>query len=424
MTAAIIITFCVLLLVAYLFDLTSARTRIPSVILLLALGWFVKQATVFLGLEIPNLDDVLPVFATLGLILIVLEGSLELELNKSKVGLITKSLLGALLSMLVLAFGLAYLLHYLYDFSITQSLINVIPLCVISSAIAIPSVRNLSKKNREFVIYESSLSDIIGVIFFNFMVFNEVYNAKSFGTFGLEIFIILVISALATIGLSMLLNRIDHHIKFVPIILLLIVIYEVMKVYHLPALIFILIFGLFLGNLDEISHLKLIKKLKPQSLNAEVLRFQDLIVEGTFLIRALFFLLFGFQIETADLINTDSIALAIAVVIGIYAIRLMQLVISRLPLFPLIFVAPRGLITILLFISILPQDSIPIINNSLILKVIIITAFIMMFGMLTNTEKKELPPEPDLKNGEHGTDEPTAEETEEADGQIKGQSPG
>jgi hypothetical protein len=60
----------------------------------------------------------------------------------------------------------------------------------------------------------------------------------------------------------------------------------------------------------------------------------------------------------------------------------------------------------------------------LILKVIIITAFIMMFGMLTNTEKKELPPEPDLKNGEHGTDEPTAEETGEADGQIKGQSPG
>jgi len=389
MTAAIIITFCALLLIAYLFDLTSARTKIPSVILLLALGWLVKQTTVFLGITVPNLDEVLPVFATLGLILIVLEGSLELELNKSKIGLITKSLLGALLSMLALAFALAYLLNYIGGYSFTQSLINVIPLCVISSAIAIPSVRNLSSKNREFVIYESSLSDIIGVIFFNFMVFNEVYNAKSFGHFGLELLLILFISAIATIGLAILLNRIDHHIKFVPIILLLIVVYEVLKIYHLPSLIFILIFGLFLGNLDEISHLKLVKKLKPQSLTAEVDRFKDVIIEGAFLIRALFFLLFGYQIEMADLLNTDSIALAFAVVIGIYVIRLLQLVLSRLPLFPLIFVAPRGLITILLFISIVPEDAIPIVNNSLVLKVIILTALVMMFGMLTNTQKKD-----------------------------------
>ena len=113
MTAAIIITFCVLLLVAYLFDLTSSATKIPSVILLLVLGWLVKQGVEFLGIQVPNLDEVLPVFATLGLILIVLEGSLELELNKSKVGLIVKSLLGALLPILILGFGFAMGLQYL-----------------------------------------------------------------------------------------------------------------------------------------------------------------------------------------------------------------------------------------------------------------------------------------------------------------------
>jgi hypothetical protein len=48
--------------------------------------------------EIPsfdiNLPDLatLPVLGTIGLILIVLEGSLELELNKSKVGLIKNHL--------------------------------------------------------------------------------------------------------------------------------------------------------------------------------------------------------------------------------------------------------------------------------------------------------------------------------------------
>jgi hypothetical protein len=38
-----------------------------------------------------------------------------------------------------------------------------------------------------------------------------------------------------------LLNKIQHHIKFVPIVLLIILIYEISKIFHLPALIFILV---------------------------------------------------------------------------------------------------------------------------------------------------------------------------------------
>ncbi len=39
MTGTIMITFCSLLLIVYLFDPTSSKTRIPSVILFLLLGW-------------------------------------------------------------------------------------------------------------------------------------------------------------------------------------------------------------------------------------------------------------------------------------------------------------------------------------------------------------------------------------------------
>ena len=84
MTATIIITFCILLLLAYLFDISSSKTKIPSIILLLLLGWGVKQITLFLDIHLPTFDYALPVLGTLGLILIVLEGTLELELNKSK----------------------------------------------------------------------------------------------------------------------------------------------------------------------------------------------------------------------------------------------------------------------------------------------------------------------------------------------------
>jgi len=79
MTLTIIIIFCSLLLFAYLFDITSSKTKIPSVILLLLLGWMVKQLTMLFEFDIPDLTSVLPVFGTIGLILIVLEGSLELS---------------------------------------------------------------------------------------------------------------------------------------------------------------------------------------------------------------------------------------------------------------------------------------------------------------------------------------------------------
>ncbi|MCU0334685.1 MAG: cation:proton antiporter [Chitinophagaceae bacterium] len=153
MTSAIIITLCLLLLLAYVFDLTAAKTKIPSVILLLLLGWAMRQLSEWLQISLPDFNPILPILGTVGLILIVLEGSLELELNRSKVGLIRKSLLGATVPLLVLALVLALAFRYAGHYGFKDSLLNAIPLCVISSAIAIPSVRHLSAYSKEYVIY-------------------------------------------------------------------------------------------------------------------------------------------------------------------------------------------------------------------------------------------------------------------------------
>jgi Kef-type K+ transport system membrane component KefB len=385
----IIIALCLLLLVAYIFDLTASMTKIPSVILLLLLGWIVREFTILFDIDIPDLSSTLPILGTIGLILIVLEGSLELELNKSKIGLIKKSSLGAFLPLLVLAFSLAYLLHYYGGYSYKDSLTNAIPFCVISSAIAIPSVRNLSSSQKEFIIYESSLSDIFGVVFFNFIAFNSSFGLDTFGYFCLEILIIIAISFVATILLSFLLNKIDHHIKFVPIILLIILIYEISKIYHLPALIFILVFGLSIGNLDELNHFKWAQRFRLDLLNKEVAKFKELIVEATFLVRALFFLLFGYLIKTSEIINTDTLVWAVGIVFILFILRLVQLKISKMPMFPLLFVAPRGLITILLFLSITPEHNILLVNKSLIIQVILLTAVIMMLGLMITAKQRE-----------------------------------
>jgi len=398
MTNTFIITLCVLLLLAYVFDLTASKTKIPSVILLLFLGWGMKQLTEVFSIAVPDMQGLLPILGTIGLIVIVLEGSLELELNKSKLGLIKKSVIVAIVPMMVLGFLLAGAFYYYMghdgdpttvpDFR--KSLIGAIPLCVISSAIAIPSAVNLGRKNKEFVIYESSLSDILGVLFFDFVFRNVTIDFESFWVFLVQLLIIAAVSFVATIGLSFLLGRINHQIKFVPIIILTILIYAISKIYHLPALIFILLFGLFIGNLDELKRFKIVQRFKPQKLDKEVHKFHEILIEGTFLIRALFFLLFGFLIETSELLNTETFFWAIGIVGAIFLIRFVQLKIARLPAMPLMFVAPRGLITILLFLYISQADRIDIVNKPLVIQVILLTVFIMMLGLMFNKNKEEV----------------------------------
>ncbi len=388
MTSTIIITLCILLLIAYVFDLTSSKTRIPSVILLLLLGWIVRQLSTVLHIRIPDLSGLLPLFGTVGLILIVLEGSLELELNRSKIGVIKKASIAALLPMLALAVLLAYAFQYFQEgLSFRNALTNAVPLCVISSSIAIPSVKYLSSYNREFITYESSLSDIFGVVLFNFVALNELGEMHSAWTSVLQLLLMIAVSFAATVLLAFLLGRIDHHIKFVPIILLVLLIYAIAKLYHLPSLIFILILGLFLGNLDELKRFNWVNKLRPDELNTEVHKFRDLITEATFLVRTVFFLLFGYLIETSEVLNTGTLLWAIGILSAALLIRALQFRLSGLRLFPMLFIIPRGLINVLLFLSIVPVQQIPFVNKSLVLQLVLLSTMVMMLGIMLSKEE-------------------------------------
>lgn len=390
MTTTIIVSIVLLLLFAYIFDLSSARTKIPSVILLLFLGWGVKQTSAFFDIEIPNLTSVLPILGTIGLILIVLEGSLELELTKSKLPFVGKSSLIALIPIIIISFTLAYIIHYYSGINYKSALSNAIPLAIVSSSIAIPSAQNLISKNKEFITYESSMSDIFGVILFNFITFNDYFSFRSVSAFIGQIILIIIVSFIATLGLAFLLSKIKHSVKFAPIILLVILIYEISKIYNLPALVFILLFGIFLGNLDELKHIKFIQRLRPEILNNEVHKFKDLTAEMAFLIRALFFILFGFLIETAEIINTETIVWALGITAGIFLIRYILLKSFKMAISPLLYIAPRGLITILLFLSIPLNLVSPLVNNSLIIQVIILTALVMMMGLLFNKKESDI----------------------------------
>lgn len=325
------------------------------------------------------------------MILIVLEGSLEIELNRSKLPFVGKTTIISFVPILIFAFGLAAAFQYFENVSFKIALANAIPFAIISSSIAIPSAQNLPAKDREFITFESSLSDIFGVLFFNFITLNDEIGFALAGNFVVEIILMLLISFIATIGLAYLLSKIKHHVKYLPIILIIVLIYNISKMFHLPALIFILIFGIILGNIDEIKNLRFIKNFQLATLQREVYKFKELTIEIVFLVRALFFILFGYLINTSELLNSESIIWAISISIGIFFIRFIIFKIARIKINPLLYIAPRGLITILLFLSIPLNQQMRLVNNSLLIQVIIITAFIMMLGLMSvKPEVKEV----------------------------------
>ncbi|HRH37001.1 MAG TPA: sodium:proton antiporter, partial [Flavobacteriales bacterium] len=184
-----------LVIFSYLFDLFAKRTRLPSVLLLLGLGIGIRALSDTWGYSFPQVSLVLPTLGNIGLILIVFEGALELEYERSKRPMIRKAFASALFLLLLTTGGIAAVLHYITGAEVLACIANAVPLSVISSAVAIPSASGLPADRKEFVVYESSFSDILGIILFNFIVMNTTFGAQAFGGLGLEIIGVLVLSA-------------------------------------------------------------------------------------------------------------------------------------------------------------------------------------------------------------------------------------
>ena len=272
-----------------------------------------------------------------------------------------------------------YLNHF-EQVPLKSALANAIPIGIIISAI--PSAKNLIRDQKDFITYESSLSDIFRVLFFNFIVIIDDINSTSFMTFSFELILMLVISFVATLLLTLLLGHIKHHIKYLPLVILVILIYAISRVFHLPALIFILLFGLFVGNIDELRHLQFINRFHPEKYSAEVHKFKEITTELAFLVRALFFILFGFLFKISDILNTSNIIPPIGFTVGIFLLRWIVLKLFKYPANPLLYIAPQGLFTILLFLSIPASQPIIKGDQTLITQMILISALLMMFGLM------------------------------------------
>lgn len=387
-TYTLLIILCGLVIFSYLFDLIARQTRFPSVLLLLLTGIGTRLAVDYFHLPTVNFLQILPALGTIGLILIVLEGALELKYNRTKNKLIFKAFMSALVILLATTTAIGFLFHWLSQAAWKTCAINAIPFSIISSAIAIPSVVNMDEEKKEFVIYESSISDILGIILFYFMLLNKEIGVASFVFLARDTFLIILISILFCLLLLFIIGRIRHQVKFFLVISIVILVYSAGRLLNLPSLLIVLAFGLFLGNAEQIRIPLFRKTFLYEDFKNDLNQLFRLSSESAFLVRTFFFAIFGFIMNLDSLKNTENLIIGFMILAIIYIIRAFYLkYIGRIKLLPELFLGPRGLISILLFLYIPEEMQLTQVNTGLLFLVILATSLIMSAGLLIFKKK-------------------------------------
>lgn len=372
-----------LVIFSYLFDLIGSRIKVPSVILLMCLGIGIRQVLDYFGFTTIRFANLLPTLGTLGLVLIVFEGALELRYSREKNGVILKSFFSALANLIVSAFVIMWLIHQISGESFYKSFINAIPFCVISSSVAIPSASNMSKEKREFIVYESSFSDILTVVLFNFMVNNQQINAASFANLGAEMLIISVVVICSCLLLLYVIGRLTHHIKSFLVISILILVYSIGQVFHLSSLIIVLALGLFLNNAGQIKLPWFRKYFIYPKLRRDIRQLFQLSAESAFVMRTFFFIMFGYTMDITQLKNVSVLISGGVILLAIYAVRILYIqLVSKTDIMPELVLVPRGLINILLYYSIPVTMRAKGIETGLLFVVVLGTSVILSLGLL------------------------------------------
>ncbi|NQW37454.1 MAG: cation:proton antiporter [Flavobacteriales bacterium] len=386
----IIIGASLVIIFSFIFNFISIKTNIPSVLLLMALGVAIQYIYPELKSN-PLISKTLIVVGKVGLILIVLEAALDLKLKKDKIGLIIKSFLMALFGLIGSSILIALAIQMFLESPFYDAFIYAVPLSIMSSAIIIPSVANLAEDKKEFMIYESTFSDILGIILFQFLISPEVFYSTSGVIFSITsnivitIIVAVVFSYIAVWGIQ----KLTSHVKLFLIIAVLMLIYAIGSVFHLSSLIIILFFGLILNNTDIFFRSFLKNSINKTRIKPIFKEFYTITLESAFILRTFFFVTFGLTISLISLVNYQVAIQSLAIVGIIYFIRFifLKILLWDKGIMPQLFIAPRGLITVLLFYTIPVKYTLVNFNQGILLYTILITSAVMTMALVMGKSK-------------------------------------
>jgi NhaP-type Na+/H+ or K+/H+ antiporter len=382
-TPIILLILSGIVILSYIFNLISKKTNIPSVLMLIGAGIAIKHTTVYYWEVQPDVMKLVKVLGAVGLIMIVLEAALDLKINRSKLKLIGDSFFSALFIFLISAFGIGYLVMQWLNVSFEKSFLYAVPLSIISSAIVIPSTSHLIEEKKEFIIYESSFSDILGILVFNYMILENVMSLKALGTFTFNVGLGVLLSIVATIVLVYMVAAIRINLKFFLIFAVLSFLYALGEMIHLPALLIVLVFGLVINNTPLIIRGRIANFVNRDSIDSILDFMKSITAETSFLIRTFFFILFGYTINLNVLLLPEVWQIGLAIIAILLSVRFFYLrIILKTNLLPELFLMPRGLVTILLFYSIPSHKSIGSFNEGILFFVVAVSSVLMMIGLM------------------------------------------
>jgi NhaP-type Na+/H+ or K+/H+ antiporter len=339
----------------------------------------------------------LEILGIVGLIMIVLEAALDLELSKEKWPTIWKSFTIAIISLGSCALLISVIINQFFQETPMISLVYAVPLSIVSSAIIIPSVAGLAKDKKEFMIYESTFSDILGIMFFYFLTGNMESQEAGEVVYGIigNIIITIVVAFVFSYGLVLLFQRIQDDVKLFLLIALLILIYSIGKQLHLSSLVIILTFGVMINNSKLFFFGKLKDWVDHKVIDKIVNELHLVTKESAFVVRTFFFVVFGTTINLKALLNLEILGVSLLIVAAIFLIRfiVLKLFLWKKSILPELLIAPRGLITVLLFFSIPIEYESDLFNPDIILITILVTSIIMTWGLISYSGKIDDVPE-------------------------------
>ena len=405
--SVLIVIFSVTIVISYFFTVLSKKTGIPSVLMLIFLGILINSALTISGSGSYNFkspgSNILEVLGVVGLILIVLEAALDLRLKKEKLPLIFKSFFVALLSLAGTSYlGALVLGYFVENMLFSTALLYTIPMSILSSAILLPSVGGLDKDKQEFLIYESTFSDIIGIVSFTIILATSVGSGDAgiYGESFSRLFLTVLFSVISSYFLIYIFQKIQGKTKLFLLIAILVLLYVLGDMLGLTSLLIILIFGIVLNNRDLFFKGRFSVLIDSEKTDSVLDDFKVITAESAFVVRTFFFIIFGWSISLLSLVYNKAngewtfkvFVIGFFLLLTIYLVRfLVLLVFVRKSVWPQVFLSPRGLLTILLFYAIptniTPETSFDF--EGVLLFIILASCLIMSWALIKNRKKEE-----------------------------------
>jgi potassium/hydrogen antiporter len=394
------LTIGLIILAGYFSILFFKKTKISEIIVLLIIGLIIGPGSTVLGFGLLGINELLlferflPFFASFALVMILFEGGMQLNFFKTVKALpVSLSFtIGVFLTGMILTVGALWLLGAagVLPFNLLLAIFIAAVIGGTSSAVIIPIVKNTSAKEETKTLLglESALTDALCVI--TAVAIGEIFLLGSVDLSVVLGGILANFSIAAVIGfafgivwLKILTYFQGRSYEYLVTLSAVLILYSSVQIFGGNGAIAALIFGIVLGNGEDITSML---KITKRSVGSNIKNFQN---EISFLVKTFFFVYLGILFRV-EFLNAPVIVISGAIIILIFVSRyIISSILKKFkPIFTLdqlliSFMSARGLaaaVLVSLPVSMGLTTAVPEIFTLETISMLSAIAFLVIFG--------------------------------------------